>query len=353
MKQSGALWAATFGSFLRSLSFERNLSDPSVYSLIWKDNDTGKTRELHVGTYVDDLTIISSDPEALAWLDMRLSSRFPMQHTEARDLNAELGKDGVGWVLSMEVLYYPRLGVCEIKQEAAIEKLAAKYGVTDMPPMSLPISPHVPLAPAGDDDEIIDYRTYLSCVGGLLHISQVTRPDISLAVGIFTRFSAKPTQRHMDAAINCVRYLYSTKDRVIRYVRDPVKAERNIPYVLNYKPSEDEGRMFCDADYAGSFDSRSTSGSVTFLNSGPIQWSSKVQRLVSTSTCQAELISLGDTIKEALHIRLFLEELGARQVGVPMPIHEDNAAALEMAISSDDATGASECRKKHAESDHY
>ncbi|MEC7287684.1 MAG: hypothetical protein VXU42_03240, partial [Verrucomicrobiota bacterium] len=41
----------------------------------------------------------------------------------------------------------------------------------------------------------------------------------------------------------------------------------------------------------------------------------------------------GETIKEALHIRLFLEELGARRVGVPMPIHENNAAALEMALS--------------------
>ena len=90
-----------------------------------------------------------------------------MQNTEARDLNAELGKDGAGWVLSMEVLYYPRLGICEIKQEA-------KYGVTDMSRVSLPISPHVPLVLAGDGGKVIDYRVFLSCVGGLLHISQVT-----------------------------------------------------------------------------------------------------------------------------------------------------------------------------------
>lgn len=50
----------------------------------------------------------------------------------------------------------------------------------------------------------------------------------------------------------------------------------------------------------------------------------EVQRLTSTSTCQAELISLTDTFKEALHIRLFLEELGAldaRRVGVPWRTH--------------------------------
>ena len=134
------------------------------------------------------------------------SAGFPMQHTKTRDLNAELGKDGVGRVPSMEVPYYPHLGVHEIKQEAAIENLAAKYGITDTPLMSLPISPHVPLAPAGDDDEIIDYRIYLIRTGESLHVSQVTRPNISFDVGIFTRFSAKPTRPHMDAAVNCVRY---------------------------------------------------------------------------------------------------------------------------------------------------
>ena len=97
-----------------------------------------KTQELHVGAYVDDLTIISSDPKALAWLDAKLSARFPMQAAEARDLNAERGEKGVGWILSMEVLYYPRLGICELKQEHSIEKLAAKYGVTESKPVSLP-----------------------------------------------------------------------------------------------------------------------------------------------------------------------------------------------------------------------
>ena len=72
---------------------------------------------------------------------------------------------------------------------------------------------------------------------------------------------------------------------------------------------------------------------ICFLNGGPISWFSKIQKLVSTSTGQSELISLADTIKEALHIRLLLEELGARSIGTPMRIHEDNSAAFEMAMS--------------------
>ena len=77
---------------MRSLGFERNIADPSIHSLVWKDGTTGQTRELHVGSYVDDLTIISSDPKALAWLDAKLSARFPMQAAEARNLDAERGE---------------------------------------------------------------------------------------------------------------------------------------------------------------------------------------------------------------------------------------------------------------------
>ena len=73
LRQAGHLWSATFSGFLRGLGFQRNIADPSIHSLIWKDGTTGKTRELHVGAYVDDLTIVSSDTEALAWLDAKLA----------------------------------------------------------------------------------------------------------------------------------------------------------------------------------------------------------------------------------------------------------------------------------------
>ena len=60
LRQAGYLWSATFSGYLRSLSFERNLADPSVHSLIWKDGKSGKRRELHVGAYVDDLLLFRS-----------------------------------------------------------------------------------------------------------------------------------------------------------------------------------------------------------------------------------------------------------------------------------------------------
>ena len=44
-------------------------------------------------------------------------------------------------------------------------------------------------------------------------------------------------------------------------------------------------------------------------------------------------ISLCEAIKEALSLKLFLEELGLRDPNVPVTIHEDNKSARDVAMS--------------------
>ena len=51
--------------------------------------------------------------------------------------------------------------------------------------------------------------------------------------------------------------------------------------------------FFCDADWAGCYDTRrSTTGFEGHVNGTPIVWSSKRQSMVSLSSAEAEYISL-------------------------------------------------------------
>jgi hypothetical protein len=52
---------------------------------------------------------------------------------------------------------------------------------------------------------------YQALVGSLLYLSVNTRPDISHAVGILSRFMSCPTDLHWDAAKHVLRYLKGTK----------------------------------------------------------------------------------------------------------------------------------------------
>ena len=87
---------------------------------------------------------------------------------------------------------------------------------------------------------------------------------------------------------------------------------------------------YADADLAGDIGTRkSTTGFCMVLNGGVINWSSKLQATVALSTAEAETIAGTETVKQVMHLRLFLRELGQEQ-REPSIVYEDNAAAIAL-----------------------
>ena len=69
-------------------------------------------------------------------------------------------------------------------------------------------------------------------------------------------------------------------------------------------------KIFTDSDYAADESKRSTQGTITFMNGGPIAWSSVLGKTICLSTCEAEVMAAVAASKEAVHIKLLLGELG-------------------------------------------
>ena len=91
--------------------------------------------------------------------------------------------------------------------------------------------------------------SYQSMVGSLLYAAIATRPDISQAVGVASKFCSKPTEAHLTAVKRILRYLKGTLNLAIRYQ----KSENN-PLI-----------GYSDADWAGDLDDRhSTTGNLIF-----------------------------------------------------------------------------------------
>jgi hypothetical protein len=82
-----------------------------------------------------------------------------------------------------------------------------------------------------------------------------------------------------------------------------------------------------DSDYAGDVNRRkSTSGSVFTFGGAAVACSSKVQTLVATSTCEAELIAASRAVKDALYFtKLMTDFRGSFQ---PITICVDNQTAI-------------------------
>ena len=84
--------------------------------------------------------------------------------------------------------------------------------------------------------------------------------------------------------------------------------------------------VFVDSDYAADSSRRSTQGIVVMMNGGPISWSSVLGKTICTSTAEAEVTAAVSATKEALHLKLLLHELGAKQDVIH--IWEDNTACI-------------------------
>jgi hypothetical protein len=56
-------------------------------------------------------------------------------------------------------------------------------------------------------------------MGGCIFVNNVARPDISLAMNVLTRHMHNPSEKHLDAALELVKYLACTEDLGIVYSR--------------------------------------------------------------------------------------------------------------------------------------
>ena len=95
---------------------------------------------------------------------------------------------------------------------------------------------------------------YRQLVGSLIYLT-LTRPDISYAVGMASRYMQNPRKPHLEAV-----------QRILRYVKG------TIDYGLLYKKAKACKLLgYCDADYAGDHDTRrSTTGYMFSLGSAAI-----------------------------------------------------------------------------------
>ena len=111
------------------------------------------------------------------------------------------------------------------------------FRTEDAKPASTPADVSVMLT---KDDGVSKVTEYQSLIGSLLYAAMGTRPDISQAVGVISKFCLCPTQAHMTAARRILRYLKSSADMALTY----------------YKSSGTSLVKYCDADRAGDLNTR-------------------------------------------------------------------------------------------------
>ena len=153
-------------------------------------------------------------------------------------------------------------------------------------------------------------------VGSLLYLAMYTKPEISYAVGVLSRFNDKKTAASCALATHLLRYLNA-----------------NMECEIEFSGTELDLHGFSDADWAGDIITRrSTTGYIIFAAGGPISWQSKLQTTVATSSMESEYMAMYAGMQELVWIRGVLKEL-KRPLSEPTPFLIDSKSAQDLAMN--------------------
>jgi hypothetical protein len=134
---------------------------------------------------------------------------------------------------------------------------------------------------------------YASAIGSIMYAMLCTRPDVSFALSVTSRYQSNFDEDHWTVVKSILNYLRRTKDMFLIF------------------GGEDElvVKGYTDASFqTDKDDSASQSGLVFCLNGGAVSWKSSKQDMVADSTTEAEYVAASEAAKEAVWIRKFVSE---------------------------------------------
>lgn len=292
LKQAPRCWNNKFKTVLNNFGFTNSHSDQCVY--------TGHVNgtKVYLLLYVDDGMIISKDFSVINKVISELKENFEVKTMEPRNF--------VGLQLERSK------GHLFIHQTKYIEKLLAKFNMSNANGCSIPIDPHTSLIKKKVvPEEKIPYR---EAVGSLMHLAIVSRPDIMYGVSLISRYLDCYDNTHWAVVKKILKYLKETKEFGIHYS----STSNNIV----------EG--YSDSDYASDTETRrSTSGYVFIKNGAAVTWASQRQQSIALSTTEAEFMAACSATKEALWIKRLLLDISAYNQDA-ICLNVDNQSAISV-----------------------
>ncbi len=212
-------------------------------------------------------------------------------------------------------------------------------------PIQTSYRPELDVSPELTPKEAVYYQ---SLIGILRWMVELGRVDICLEVSMMSSHLALPREGHLEQVLRIFAYLKRHHNSEIVFdptapIIDEASFERKdwstsefglaTKETLPSNCPEARGlgfymRMFVDADHAGdSITRRSRTGFIVYLNSAPVQWVSKKQTSVETSSFGSEFIAMKQGTEYLRGLRYKLRMMGI-PCDEPAFVYGDNQSVL-------------------------
>lgn len=151
--------------------------------------------------YVDDIPIVGKDISRIKELKNILSEYFAMKDLGEAQKN-----------LDIKIVWYQNKKKLYLSQEMYVEKVLRHFSMDKIKAANIPLASHFKLnhklCPSTDEEKFsMKNIPYSSSIGSLIYVIVFTKPDISQAVGMVSRYLSNLEKDHWEAVKWVMRYL--------------------------------------------------------------------------------------------------------------------------------------------------
>jgi hypothetical protein len=223
---------------------------------------------------MDDILLVCKSLDHIQWFKDAFGMIFKIKDLGEVEkvLGVKVSRDRVSGTLRLDQTHYAR----DVLNRLSIDKDKES-------PTKFPIDNNL-LLNTSNQDLRVNKSEYQYGIGSWMYLRILIRPDIAYTLGRLSQFMADPTMTHLRALKKLSKYVRSSVQLGITFRRDRNKTL--------------EG--YSNSDFAiDKSDRMSILRNVFILAGGPVSWMSRKQKLVSTSTMEAEYIAMSAYVKRS------------------------------------------------------
>ena len=301
------MWYQKFDRYIQGLGLVRSKVNHYVYYKQVGENF------IYVVLYVDDMLLVENNMKVMKEVKMNLSSKLAMKDLSASNL-----------IMGMEIKINSADRKLSLNQRKYFETILHRFNMQECKLVKVPVPVGIRISTkqcpkTQEEKQDMSHVPYASVVGRLMYAMVCTRPDISHAVGVSSKYMPKQRKEHWTVLKRVFKYLRGTTGHEICYQGISIPDR-----VLDVHGFIDVGQdRYLDHR-------RSTSGYVFNLFGGALSWMRKKQAIVALSTIEVEYMATTHASKEDVWLQRLCSYIGFKRQAMRIDHDIQSAIFLEM-----------------------